>query len=81
MNKLQKGLFIYSLTFIYLIIAIVFSILYSKNHCQPNDDECEKKNNDYKITLIVFWVLFFMLPTIMVALDKDILIRNLWKNA
>ena len=80
MNKLQKGLFIYSLTFVYLIIAIVFSILYSKNHCQPNDDECEKKDKDYKIILIVFWVLFLFLPTITSYYDKGMLVRNLWKK-
>ena len=53
---------VYGIMFICLIVSIVTSILYSKTHCQANDDACDKKNNDYKITLIVFWVLFLIIP-------------------
>ena len=80
MKQLTKGLITYFTCFACLIISIVISILYSKNHCQPNDDECDKKNNDYKITLIVFWVLFFIIPIIVTYHNKDLLIKNLWKK-
>lgn len=53
---MNTTIILFILSFVFLILAIIFTSIHKK--CDTNDDDCEKKQKTYKNCFIAFWILF-----------------------